>query len=448
MLSETPTDNVQTDKDNVVESNPISSPAVSGTPSRSKKKRMIIEDDFFSLSSFSDKKSKKKQKAKKQKSTDGESTLPRSEELVTDKTENIVNSTQDVVEPKEQIDKPSISTPQTSGPEVESSKLTDTLVVKDSTPRLENLKLQESPQNPNNNVNPDLKISEEDELDMSFINSLVDDQDEDAYKFSEENEKKRMYIIKVFTKLATPKNYDTTASSDFGAKGTKLFGKILEAIIENFRSQFSRRLKAPELKQYDSSLSSLIWVEGKMEIKSFFKPSTLRIEPPQPFDILADEVESMAPTFLTCILIPKENVTNYLQIYPEFKANRTYIPITDIPLETKENDLEDLLSEEDNDVVVIDEDSPAPEPSKETVSKDAFFVIGLKGKDNKRIEVEVSPQTPLRKLLIHFLKVKELDPSSVDFNKVKLIFDDEVLDLDDTVENTELEEDFEVQVVL
>ena len=60
----------------------------------------------------------------------------------------------------------------------------------------------------------------------------------------------------------------------------------------------------------------------------------------------------------------------------------------------------------------------------------------------------MSPETQLRKLLSYYLRHKGLSEDTVDLSKAKLIFDDEEMDLNDTVGDTELEEDYEIQVVI
>ena len=85
-------------------------------------------------------------------------------------------------------------------------------------------------------------------------------------------------------------------------------------------------------------------------------------------------------------------------------------------------------------------DTPDSQPDAD------YFEIGLKGKDNKRISVQVCSTTKLRDLLAHYLKAKEIDISAA--SRAKLLFDDEELDLNGVVGDTELEDEYEVQVVV
>jgi hypothetical protein len=85
------------------------------------------------------------------------------------------------------------------------------------------------------------------------------------------------------------------------------------------------------------------------------------------------------------------------------------------------------------------------DPSEDPQPMEAdYFEIGLKGKDNKRISVQVCATTKLKDLLAHYLKTKDIEAST----KAKLLFDDEELDLEGVVGDTELEDEYEVQVVV
>lgn len=157
----------------------------------------------------------------------------------------------------------------------------------------------------------------------------------------------------------------------------------------------------------------MMWVEGKSELKSFFKPDTLRIPPP-PYG---------APTNVTVLHMYRSQLPEIDLFYSQYGQADT------------EEDVGDTL-------VVEVEERTKEESEQSPDDRGAYFVIGLKGKDNKRIECEVSAETRIRDLLNYYLKVKGLSKVT----KPKLVFDDEVLDLDGKVGDTELEEDFEVEV--
>lgn len=264
----------------------------------------------------------------------------------------------------------------------------------------------------------------------------------DEYKFNECDEKKRQYIIRVTTKLPIPKGFNSSFI-DFGAKGNKKFSRILESINQHYVNQF-KSLDNSVLEHYNPKNTSLVWVEGKMEIKPFFKLSTLRIPPSNIVDELHLDTSNILPTLLNCLLIPKSDSNSFLTLYPEFHSN----------LEAGEDDeIEEVpyIDSSDDDAVFVDNSSPKDDINKSAImveDTEDNFVIGLKGKDNKRIEVRVSPTTKIMNLLTHYCTISNIKVSSVDFKQAKLIFDDEELDLNDVVGNTELEEDFEVQVVL
>ncbi|KAK6459109.1 ubiquitin-2 like Rad60 SUMO-like-domain-containing protein [Scheffersomyces xylosifermentans] len=419
--------------------------------SSTKKKRAIIEDDFFSLSSGRlDKKKNKKSKHKKSKSQGSDPIA--SETAIRQVSARTVDQREESSTTKEIHEYVEITET------IESTKKTARVKATESSRRVDNVnQLQESvSRDINNKLKLDdqlLSDDDDDDFELNFLKSKTSftpsTQPDDQYNFSDENEKKRRYIIKVHTKLEVPPSYATGVSMDFGLKGSKKFEKIHKSVVEFFRNQFMGKLEPVYLNEYKTENTSLIWVEGKMELKPFFKPSTLRIQPPSAFDILANEVDKMDPTYLTCILIPKSHLPNFLSMYEEFRISKPYLQsseVSDVVESLEKFEREQSLAESSGDeITVIDLENMAEEDNNDN---DNFFVIGLKGRDNKRIEVQVSPETVLRKLLTHYMKVKEIDENTVDMTKVRLVFDDEDMNLDDKVGDTELEEDFEIQVVL
>ncbi|PVH14525.1 uncharacterized protein CXQ87_002666 [Candidozyma duobushaemuli] len=217
-----------------------------------------------------------------------------------------------------------------------------------------------------------------------------------------DHESDRCYDISITSKLGPEEKHMITS------KGNKTFMEILDDIrIQATHNFVPFRLKG----------GCLIWIKGKSELKPFFRPSTLRIPP---------STDPTANTPIDCLYIPEVCRQNFEEIYPEFNEF------------TNVNDPEE-------DLAIVDvKDEKAEEEKVE--KKDEYFIIGLKGKDNKRIEAEVGPQTKIKALLEHYLKSKEIDASSV--SKARLVFDDEDLDLEGVVGDTELEEDFEVQVYI
>lgn len=261
-----------------------------------------------------------------------------------------------------------------------------------------------------------------------------------GYQFTDQNEKNRVYILQVTSKLIPEKD----VSSSFRIKGTKRFAPALDSIMSHF-------LKIQKGAKYTVNDVALIWIDGKTEIKLFYKPSTLRVLPGVPDRNTGDT--QIPPTHLNILLIPKDNLDGFSSIYPEFKTNTSSLKnIVDLA-----DEIEKIGGQEMNDVSIVE--SSDNEESEATLSKpividldeedeNSYFVIGLKGKDNKRIEVQVSSTTSIRKLLLFYFKAKGISESEANMKNAKLIFDDEELDLNGVVGETELEEDFEVQVIV
>lgn len=209
----------------------------------------------------------------------------------------------------------------------------------------------------------------------------------------------RVYTVKLISKV-----YDFEYVCDIS--GDVTFGTVLQTA----KSRFS---------YYVTDQSVLMWVEGRSELKPFFKPSTLRISP-SPYG---------APTQVTVLHIFREQILDIDSLYQQYG--------TQSGEEDKEDDIQNEL------VLEVEEIAESSPPAAAKPGED-YFVIGLKGKDNKRIECEVGPQTKIRDLLSFYLKAKGIDEASV--RNGRLVFDDEALDLNGLVGDTELEEDFEVQV--
>lgn len=167
--------------------------------------------------------------------------------------------------------------------------------------------------------------------------------------------------------------------------------------------------------------SALVWVEGKSELKKYFKPSTLRISAPSDGSI----------TKITCLYIPAEHLHDFETIYKEHFLD----PVSTDESTSPDESIIEIRDDSDSDFVSV--------PTNDGKTRE-YFVIGLKGKDNKRIDVEVNSETPIRKLLEYYLSEKGIEPAHA--KNARLVFDSDELSLEDTVGDTELEEDFEIEV--
>lgn len=212
-------------------------------------------------------------------------------------------------------------------------------------------------------------------------------------------ESERQYIVKIMS-------VHSEITEELQVPGDRTFESMVREILMKHHWHYNM--------QEDNIL---FWVEGRSELKGFFKPSTLRIPP------ATNEQITKVTVFHT---LKYRNDDLHL-------LSEQYEHPKDAESETEEDGDDTLL-----DVVEVKPMVPDPQPERAE-----YFIIGLKGKDNKRIECEVGSHTKISDMLAYYLKVKGIDPSTVD---AKLIFDDEVLSLDGTVGDTELEEDFEVQV--
>lgn len=219
------------------------------------------------------------------------------------------------------------------------------------------------------------------------------------------NERNRIYKVKVVSK------FEPFYEEEMEINGNCTFSKLLKDLL-------TRTFRAHRKRAYWNN-GALVWIEGRSELKLFFKPSTLRISPPS---------DGSAST-ITCLFIPKADLTRFESKYSEFGHPKQ-------------------VEEAETSVIEIDDESDTsePNPPDENKTTSDYFVIGLKGRDNKRIEVEVNAQTPIQKLLEYYTLQKGIDSATI--SNPRLVFDSEELPLDGTVGDTELEEDFEVEVYL
>lgn len=268
---------------------------------------------------------------------------------------------------------------------------------------------------------------DDDELEKVFKSAsmLQSREENNGYQFTESNEADRLYLLRVKPKV------HTDVVIDFTIKGTKEFEKVIRSVDHHYRSKgyFPYHSLPTDI--------SLFWVEGRREIKGFYTPSTLRIQPPKPLEL--EYVNEVGHTKITCLLIKKEDVSQALTLYDELSNG-----IIKDDEQEQNNQLTNTESDQEFDDSIYKEN----EGIDDIIATDgkSSFKVGLKGQDNKRIDVLVLKETKIQKLLLYYLKTKNLDTTLKP--NMKLIFDDEPLDLDDVIGNTELEDDFEVQVIL
>ncbi|TID21048.1 hypothetical protein CANINC_003543 [Pichia inconspicua] len=96
---------------------------------------------------------------------------------------------------------------------------------------------------------------------------------------------------------------------------------------------------------------------------------------------------------------------------------------------------------EDADDFVELETRRLEQESKENGEK--YFTVYMAGKDKKRYKVDVKPSTLISDLATFYIQKAELAPGM----KIILRFDDEDLDMNSTVADTELEEDYMIDVL-
>ena len=140
-------------------------------------------------------------------------------------------------------------------------------------------------------------------------------------------------------------------------------------------------------------------------------------------------------TFATVYIMTKEQANNLDQ---EAEA------ISSVMLNDNEDDNSNDAQETSDYEAEIFDGEEIEDVNDADADNDDYFTIVLKDKDNEKLEIKVSKDTSLRKVVDHYVKKKGLTASP----KIDLIFDDEKLGLDLTVGDTELEDEYSVDVVV
>jgi hypothetical protein len=107
-------------------------------------------------------------------------------------------------------------------------------------------------------------------------------------------------------------------------------------------------------------------------------------------------------------------------------------------------DYDELLNQEEERLLAANRAALLEQKESSKEIEERYFPIHLKGKDNTVVSVQVNAETVISKLVDYYRKQRAIDPSVT----IRLSFDDEDMDLSQTVGDTELEEDFTIDVFL
>lgn len=215
---------------------------------------------------------------------------------------------------------------------------------------------------------------------------------------------RREFLLSVGSKLSAAPN----SVVDLKVKGGSTFRKIVDSVVRHLSQ------KIPQLKP---DRPCLYWEKHNLKLNNFLKIATL----------------------LSGTLIDEEH-----------RLSKVPIPLKMSLMENKSaDDLVELTNLKNlglrNSAPL---DAPDEPPMEEGVPKaapeeDKYFRIDLRG-SKTRFSVSVNKDTILEKLKLYYLERVGMPPTT----KVKLLFDDEELDMRKKVGDTEMEEDYIVDVVL
>lgn len=267
----------------------------------------------------------------------------------------------------------------------------------------------------------------------------------------------RTYILKITSHLPGTDGQRL----DVKSKGSKTFNSISKKSLEYLVKL--ENLQDTYLKLHQPAQTVLLW-KGSHQITPHMKPENLNI--PEN----ADGSDSIVELELYTIAqaqelnrIKEDQILKDRLMKEKAEETENFLSLlqknqNDRERQKREQEEEDLLGEDDykiiNQVSASDEPSAAGNvinstasvsPGKEStgsVDQGDYFKIVLKSQGNEKLIVQVNPQTKLSNLVTYFLKTKSLPLDS----KIKFVFDDEDMDLTCVVGDTELEEDFAIDV--
>lgn len=107
-------------------------------------------------------------------------------------------------------------------------------------------------------------------------------------------------------------------------------------------------------------------------------------------------------------------------------------------------DYDELLNQEEERLLAQNRAALLLQRQQSVQVEEGYFPILMKSKDNQVVKVQVSADTKISKLADYYRKQRNIDSTK----KIRLLFDDEDMDLSQTVGDTELEEDFTIDVFL
>lgn len=423
------------------------SDSVETTPK--KKKRLAFDDDFFSLADRDDDKKKKKKKKKKSShKSDIISTQDDTSQISDDKIDQPPLAEIEVL--SDQDAGVSVKLSSFSPLEDEDSEL---IITQDSTvprTRLQAKTTKPAPEETKSTLSA--TDESEDDTYMGFLDSIKDMKEKikeatpNGYEFNDKNENNRPYLLQVIPKIEGAK------TNHFKTKGTKLFGLIIKAVVDYYK----------KLNQISFNLNSedfvFFWITGKSEISHILKPSSLRIPPPDKKDLTY--VDKVGYTLLKVLLVPKSLAKDAFILYDELKGP-TYDFIEDEEIEMADS-MDELEVYDEFDIehtdVPTEKSQKLPsgpefidlnneevlDPSK----REGYFVISLKGKDGRRFPVRVHSNTEIKSLVSYYLKHQNIDENAFDYSKARVNFDDEDLDLQGKIGDTDIESDEQIHIFI
>lgn len=254
------------------------------------------------------------------------------------------------------------------------------------------------------------------------------------YKFEEKDEKKRKYNIRVYDQLGIEIN-EEESFLELTSNGEKRMQKIFTEILRGFRKKYQKKKKSKDLIKYHADIAKLVWSEG-LEMKPFFKLKTLRIYPDKGFDFRKNPISKMPSTNVKFFLIEKQKNISVDDVC-FVKENE----------ETHSFDFHEICS----DIFDVNKYFCDDLIDKKSICSDNeinSFLIKVKGKDNKTTDVQVNPKMSIFEVITAYLTKKNIEFDTDFIKKCKIFFDGYSLDHKFLIEETEIELNYELHVMI
>ncbi|KAA8897099.1 hypothetical protein TRICI_006775 [Trichomonascus ciferrii] len=153
-------------------------------------------------------------------------------------------------------------------------------------------------------------------------------------------------------------------------------------------------------------------------------------------------ISRYTPTMQVSLMTPEDFEARQRAVEEEYARKREQALQEQRERERQEREDEERAARAAADAAEEEEGEAGDAADAAAAGDDGFFTVYMKGKDNEAVGVQVNAETEIKKLAAYYKKKKGLPDNA----EIRLEFDDEDLPADGVVGDTELEEDYSIDV--